>query len=238
MSANHETDSAKTAAQGDTSIGTKVGEGVSGAMKLIHGIGESVRGLAIDIADFGKGSGKAIAADGKAEAKEGLRTQNAMGCDTATCHMSLGTTVRRVTSSTISFAILTALIKALPLTLADRSYDRVGPEVPTTADAPKPIPPISEDVEGINYTDVPPIDEPPASSPSLLAKLGYGHGPADFTHPVTVEKQRVIWLPKDPLGLVKEIEWDLDSREVLHSTEAAEMDAKGYVDDSGTRKCS
>jgi hypothetical protein len=71
--------------------------------------------------------------------------------------MSLGTTVRRVTSSTISFAILTALIKALPLTLADRSYDRVGPEVPTTADAPKPIPPISEDVEGINYTDVPPI---------------------------------------------------------------------------------
>jgi hypothetical protein len=29
MSANHETDSAKTAAQGDTSIGTKVGEGVS-----------------------------------------------------------------------------------------------------------------------------------------------------------------------------------------------------------------
>jgi hypothetical protein len=73
-------------------------------------------------------------------------------------------------------------------------------------------------------------DEPPALSPSLLAKLGYGHGPADFTHPVTVEKQRVIWLPKDPLGLVKEIGRDIDSREVLHSTEAAEMDAKGYVD--------
>jgi hypothetical protein len=37
------------------------------------GIGESVRGLAIDIADFGKGSGKSIAADGKAEAREGVK---------------------------------------------------------------------------------------------------------------------------------------------------------------------
>ncbi len=37
------------------------------------GIGESVRGLAIDIADLGHGSGKTIAADGKAEAKEGIK---------------------------------------------------------------------------------------------------------------------------------------------------------------------
>jgi len=37
------------------------------------GIGESVRGLAIDIADLGHGSGKTIATDGKAEAKEGVK---------------------------------------------------------------------------------------------------------------------------------------------------------------------
>jgi hypothetical protein len=38
------------------------------------GIGESVRGAAIDIVDLGHGgSGKAIAADGKAEAKEGAK---------------------------------------------------------------------------------------------------------------------------------------------------------------------
>ena len=37
------------------------------------GIGETIRGFAIDIADFGKGSGKTIAADGKAETQEGVR---------------------------------------------------------------------------------------------------------------------------------------------------------------------
>ena len=41
-------------------------------MRLL-GIGETIRGFAIDIADFGKGSGKTIAADGKAETKEGVR---------------------------------------------------------------------------------------------------------------------------------------------------------------------
>ncbi len=45
-----------------------------------------------------------------------------------------------------------------------------------------------------------------------------------------MEGQRVIWLPKDPLGLVKVIEQDLDSLDILQSTEGAEMDAKGYVD--------
>ena len=41
-------------------------------MRLL-GIGESIRGLAIDLADFGKGSGKTIAADGRAETKEGVK---------------------------------------------------------------------------------------------------------------------------------------------------------------------
>jgi hypothetical protein len=61
-------------------------------------------------------------------------------------------------------------------------------------------------------------------------KLVKGEGAADFRHPATVEEQRVIWLPKDPLGLVKEIERDLDSHDILHSTECAKMDAKGGVD--------
>jgi calcium permeable stress-gated cation channel len=61
-------------------------------------------------------------------------------------------------------------------------------------------------------------------------KLVHGEGAADFRHPATVEDQRVIWLPKDPLGLVKEIERDLDSRDILHSTECAKMDAKGSVE--------
>jgi hypothetical protein len=145
------------------------------------------------------------------------------------------------------------LIKALPLTLADSSYSRVEPEVPTTADAPKLMPRSSEDIDyadvstsashlpvskgGLtlrNGADSRPLrrvtDEQPMSPSSLLAKLGFGDGPADFRHPATVEEQRVIWLPSDPLGLVKEIERDLNSQEILHSTEGAEMDAKGQVD--------
>jgi len=57
----------------ESSVGTKVGEGVHGAMNIVHGIGESIRGLAIDIADFGKGTGKGISEDGKAEVKQGVR---------------------------------------------------------------------------------------------------------------------------------------------------------------------
>jgi hypothetical protein len=148
------------------------------------------------------------------------------------------------------------LTKALPLILADSSYNRIEPEISTTADAPKSIPRSPEDVEAIDYADVsalashqpasergPPLrdvvdgippkhvtDEPPAPSHSLLAKLSHGEGRTDFRHPVTVEEQRVIWLPEDPLGLVKEIELDLDSHDILHSTEGAKIDARGYVD--------
>lgn len=57
----------------ESSLGTKVGEGVHGALNIVHGIGESIRGLAIDLADFGKGSGKGISEDGKAEVKQGVR---------------------------------------------------------------------------------------------------------------------------------------------------------------------
>jgi hypothetical protein len=68
------------------------------------------------------------------------------------------------------------------------------------------------------------------SSSALLAKLVPGEGRTDFRHPAAAEEQRPIWLPKDPIGLVKEIERDLDSQEILHSTEGATMDAKGHVD--------
>ncbi|KAI0262513.1 hypothetical protein BC834DRAFT_971889 [Gloeopeniophorella convolvens] len=59
--------------QTESSIGDKVGQGVYGALNVIHGIGDSIRGLAIDIADFGHGSGKTIESDGRAQLKEGVR---------------------------------------------------------------------------------------------------------------------------------------------------------------------
>lgn len=72
-------------------------------------------------------------------------------------------------------------------------------------------------------------DVPPASAQSPLAKL-MKREHTDFRHPATAEEQRIIWLPKDPLGLVHEIERDLESHDVSHSLEGAEMDDKGYVD--------
>jgi hypothetical protein len=72
-------------------------------------------------------------------------------------------------------------------------------------------------------------NESRSSSPSPSAKPIQDEGPTDFSHPAAVEEQRVIWLPRDRLGLVHDLERDLDSRGVLHSTEGAEMDIKGHV---------
>ena len=72
-------------------------------------------------------------------------------------------------------------------------------------------------------------DKPPAAIPSLLAELIRREGPTDFRHPAAVEAQRIIRLPKDPLGLVHEIERDLKAHDILYSSADAEMDNKGHV---------
>ena len=72
-------------------------------------------------------------------------------------------------------------------------------------------------------------DKPPAAIPSLLAELIRREGPTNFRHPAAVEAQRIIRLPKDPLGLVDEIERDLKAHYILYSSADAEMDNKGHV---------
>jgi hypothetical protein len=44
-----------------------------------------------------------------------------------------------------------------------------------------------------------------------------------------VEEQRIIWLPKDRLGLIDEIMQDLAALDILRSTDGAEMDDEGHV---------
>lgn len=73
-------------------------------------------------------------------------------------------------------------------------------------------------------------NESRSSSPSPSAKSVEDEGPTDFSHPAAVEEQRIIWLPKDQLGLIDEIKQDLAGSDILHSTEGAEMDDKGHVD--------
>ncbi|KAI0261640.1 hypothetical protein BC834DRAFT_895208 [Gloeopeniophorella convolvens] len=171
------------------------------------------------------------------------------------------------------------LIKYLPLTLADRSYDggaKADTEAPVVPDAPQPVPSSSEDVNAIDYAKTsdkdtttqhvemqpapsydhqstsangggsPRIDgantspmkrkasgsftnETRSSSPSPSAKAIEDERPTDFSHPAAVEEQRVVWLPKDALGLVHEIERDLGTQGILHTTDGADMDFKGNV---------
>ena len=68
-----------------------------------------------------------------------------------------------------------------------------------------------------------------ASSPSPSARPMKAECPTEFSQPAAVEGQRVIWLPRDPLGVVHEIEQELTSRNILYSTEGAEMDSQGKV---------
>ena len=72
-------------------------------------------------------------------------------------------------------------------------------------------------------------NESRASSPSPSAKSAEDEGTTDFRHPAAVEEQRIIWLPRDRLGLVDEIAQDLASQDILHSTDGAEMNDKGQV---------
>jgi hypothetical protein len=67
-------------------------------------------------------------------------------------------------------------------------------------------------------------------SPSPSAKSVEDEGSTDFSHPAAVEEQRIIWLPKDRLGLIDEIKQDLAVWDILHSTDGAQMDDKGHVD--------
>jgi hypothetical protein len=80
--------------------------------------------------------------------------------------------------------------------------------------------------ETSSFTDE---SRPSSPSPSGRPMEAEAEGPTDFSHPAAVEEQRVIWLPKDPLGLIHEIEQDLASQEILYSTGGAEMNSKGHV---------
>ncbi|KAG8731630.1 hypothetical protein FRC11_003222 [Ceratobasidium sp. 423] len=58
-------------------------------------------------------------------------------------------------------------------------------------------------------------------------------GPEDFTHPAAIEPQRVVWLPRDPLGVAEAEESELKSQGIEVSTENAVMNEKGDVELTG-----
>ena len=87
--------------------------------------------------------------------------------------------------------------------------------------------------DSITYCDIERTEAPSfksearASSPSPSARPIRAERATEFNQPAAIEGQRVVWLPKDPLGLVQEIEQELASWHILCSTEGAEMDSQG-----------
>lgn len=55
-------------------------------------------------------------------------------------------------------------------------------------------------------------------------------GPTDFNHPASIEPQRIIWLPEDPLGLAHAEVKALNDAGVEASSEHATMSEAGKVD--------
>ncbi|CAE6446347.1 unnamed protein product [Rhizoctonia solani] len=79
------------------------------------------------------------------------------------------------------------------------------------------------------------------SAPAKSEKYGknvaeegkHNDGPEDFTHPAAIEPQRVVWLPRDPLGVAEAEEHELKSQGIEVSTENAVIDEKGHVELTG-----
>ena len=82
----------------------------------------------------------------------------------------------------------------------------------------------------LDSTEVPSFEnESRTLSPSPSSRPMKAERATEFNQPAAIEGQRVVWLPKDPLGLVQEIKQELASWHILCSTEGAEMDSQGKV---------
>jgi calcium permeable stress-gated cation channel len=144
------------------------------------------------------------------------------------------------------------LINPLPLTLSDRTYGATEEDdVANAADegfggsdsggedqtVRRRVSPDS-DARGEKYVEnTQPIvgqgDGENAYGASVPTEGKRNDGPTDFNHPASIEPQRIIWIPKDPLGLGDAEALALNSSGVEASTENAEMNAKGTTDISG-----
>ncbi len=139
------------------------------------------------------------------------------------------------------------LLYSLPLTLAPRSYGmKAGEDIPGQDDGdfggtedssqedgeqPKPkfdvLPP--ETAEGTIQSNRGP--EPSREYGASVPVEGKRNaGPTDFNHPASIEPQRIVWVPADPLGLGEIEAKALNAAGVEASTEHATMDDKGHVD--------
>jgi len=72
-----------------------------------------------------------------------------------------------------------------------------------------------------------------AYGPSVPTEGKRNEGPTDFNHPASVEPQRIIWLPEDPLGLALSEAEQMSGQGIEASTENATIDEKCNTDIQG-----
>lgn len=95
----------------------------------------------------------------------------------------------------------------------------------------KPLPPSSSVLAEVQHNQGPGPSADYGASVPVEGKRN--EGPTDFNHPASVEPQRIVWLPQDPLGLGDIEARELNAKGVEASTENATMDPKGTVDIHG-----
>ncbi|KAI0792351.1 DUF221-domain-containing protein [Abortiporus biennis] len=74
----------------------------------------------------------------------------------------------------------------------------------------------------------------PDSTPDKFKAIDEEAGPKEFYHPASVDPQRVVWLPRDQLGLAEAEVSAIRARGIDVSMHGATMDGKGKVDIDGS----
>ncbi|KZS96318.1 DUF221-domain-containing protein [Sistotremastrum niveocremeum HHB9708] len=76
-------------------------------------------------------------------------------------------------------------------------------------------------------------DAPAGYGDSVPTEGKRNDGPTDFYHPAAVEPQRIIWLPRDSLGLAANELAEIRAHGIIASDEGAVMNEKGHTEVEG-----
>lgn len=130
------------------------------------------------------------------------------------------------------------LESALPLSLAEKTYDANRNDEDEENVAPEQSTKSGQDAASVEHGGIKPapVDAKPkdeeAEEDEELHDFNI-EGPKDFDHPASVAEQRAIWIPNDELGLGRTEVEDMQRRGIEGSLEKAEMDGEGKIKITG-----
>lgn len=127
------------------------------------------------------------------------------------------------------------LIDSLPLSLAGKGTEG-SPAVPQ---APTSDNPASADSDNTKSETRGHVADAKAQagvneySATAASARGQSSSARYFAHPASVEAQRIVWIPRDPLGLAESEVSEIVAQGIGVSMAGAEMDEQGRVDVDG-----